>query len=414
MQSKNQKKPVVREHKTGFRYFRHHPFIVPVVTFMVLFFIGVGAVIAFGGETLGPSDSRVVKLFVDDTEQVVPTRARTVKELLQRMDIPLAASDIVEPGLETEISDNGFEVNIYRARTVLVEDESSGRQVIFTAEPTPERIAKQVGFILFPEDKVEKAPADALEPIDAFRNGVVAERIIVDRAVPVAINLYGTSVMIRTHAATVGELLLDKGITVNEGDTLQPLPDTPLTALTQIFITRFGTRIEQVEEVVESPIETVDDFDLTFGSSRVRDPGKPGKRIVTYEIEIKNDVEIGRKVLQEIIVEEPLPKIIARGRKAPVVAENKAEIMAAAGISSSEYYAADYIISHESGWRVNALSSNGCAGLGQACPASKLARICPNWQSDPVCQMKFFNNYAVSRYGSWSRAFEVWQLQRWW
>lgn len=395
------------------RYSRHHPFVIPVVTFLVLFFVGIVGIIGLGGQTLGPSDSRVVRLYIDGQEQVVPTRARTVKDLLGRLDIPTTKHDIVEPGIDTEITDSGFQVNVYRARTVLVDDGES-RQVIFTAEPTPERIAKQVGLTVYPEDQISKAPADIIEPVDALRKGVVAEKIVINRAIPATINLYGTIVMVRTHAQTVSELLAEKGITVNEGDTLQPAPETLLTPQTQVFISRFGTRVEQVEEVIEPPTETVDDYDLTLGSRRVRDPGKPGKRIVTYEIMIENDIETGRKVLQELIIEQPVAQVVARGRKAPVVAGNKAEIMAAASISPNEYHAADYIISHESGWRVNAMSSNGCAGLGQACPASKLARVCPNWESDAVCQMQFFNGYAVGRYGSWTRAFEVWQLQRWW
>jgi len=180
------------------------------------------------------------------------------------------------------------------------------------------------------------------------------------------------------------------------------------------LIARFGTKLAQTEETIEPPTETVDDFNLTLGASAVREPGKAGKRAVTYELGLTNGVESSRKVLQEIIIEQPVKRVVARGRKAPVVADNKAEIMAAAGISPNEFYAADFIISHESGWRVNSLNSSGCGGLGQACPASKLANACPNWQSDPVCQMSFFNNYAVRTYGSWSRAVEVWQNQRWW
>src|SRR5690606_4806739 len=110
--------------------------------------------------------------------------------------------------------------------------------------------------------------------------------------------------------------------------------------------------------------------------------------------------EVDRRIIQEVVIEKPVKRVVARGRKPPVVAGNKAEIMAAAGISSNEFYAADFIISHESGWRINAINARGCAGLGQACPGSKLAAACPNWQSDAVCQMRFFSSYARGRYGS--------------
>lgn len=402
-----------RKRPSRTNYFRHHPFVIPVVTFLILFFATIVAVIGMGGQTIGATDSRVVQLYVDGETQVVPTRARTVGELLGRLGVGIRQNDIVEPNLDTEITDSGFQVNVYRARTVLVEDEGS-QATIVTAEPTPERIAKKAGLTIYPEDRVTKVLSDVTDPVKAVQQGAVAEKVVVDRAVPATINLYGNIVIVRTHATTVSELLAEKGVKVNEGDTLQPAPETLITPSTQIIIARFGTKIEQVEEIVDPPTETVDDYNLTLGTTRVRDPGKPGKRIVTYEISLENEVETGRKMLQEVIVEQPVKRVVAKGRKAPVVAGNKAEIMAAAGISSSEFYAADYIISHESGWRVNAMNANGCAGLGQACPGSKLARACPSWESDAVCQMRFFNSYAVGRYGSWTNAFEKWQMQRWW
>lgn len=407
------KRKLTRKQKTKLHRLGKHPFVIPVVVFLLLFFVSLGLIIDMGGQTIGADDTRVVKLFVDRREQVVPTRAKTVNELLDRLSIQLNEQDIIEPGLETEITDTGFEVNVYRARTVLIEDGEK-RSVIFTAEPTPQRVAEKAGMPVHPEDRITKVAADLVDPIDAVHEGVVSEKVVIDRATPATINLYGNIVTVRTHATTVGELLAEKGVTTNEGDTLTPAPETPLTPATQVIIARFGTQVTQVEEAIDPPVENVDDFNLTLGSSQVREPGKPGKRIVTYEIELTNDVETSRKIIQEIIVEQPVKRVVAKGRKAPVVAGNKAEIMAAAGIPASEFYAADYIISHESGWRVNAMNASGCTGLGQACPGSKLARVCPNWQSDPVCQMQFFNGYAVGRYGNWIRAFDAWQRQRWW
>lgn len=393
---------------------RSHPFVVPVMVFLLMFFASIATVIGMGGQTVGANDSRLVRLFVDGQEQVLPTRATTVRDLLGRLSIEVKEKDIVEPGLDTEITDTGFQVNLYRARTVLVDDDGV-QNVIVTAEPTAERVAQKAGITLYPEDRIAKVPADLVDPVLAVQSGgVVSEKVVINKAKPVTINVYGHIVQVRTHAKTVGELLKEKDIKANPGDTIQPVAETSLTSATQIIIARFGTKVTQVEEPIEPPVETVDDFELTLGSTKVREPGKPGKRLVTYEIALQNEKETSRKVIQEIIVEQPVKKVVGRGKKAPVVAGNKAEIMAAAGISADQFYAADYIISHESGWRVNATNAGGCAGLGQACPGSKLANACPNWQSDPVCQMRFFNGYAVGRYGSWTRAFDAWQRQRWW
>src|SRR6185295_12718581 len=104
-------------------------------------------------------------------------------------------------------------------------------------------------------------------------------------------NLYGTPVLVRTHAETVGDLLTEKQISLNDGDTIQPDPNTPLTPQTEVFVTRVGKQVVQVEEAVEPPAEFVDDFNQVIGSSTVKDPGKPGKKLVTYEIEQENGNE---------------------------------------------------------------------------------------------------------------------------
>lgn len=72
------------------------------------------------------------------------------------------------------------------------------------------------------------------------------------------------------------------------------------------------------------------------------------------------------------------------------------------------------IFAKESGGRLNAVNSSGCLGLGQACPGSKLIAACPNYATDYACQVNFFTNYAVSRYGSWDGAWAFWQAKGWW
>jgi len=411
---KKRSTPATAEPKTQLTRIRNHPFIVPVITFMVLFFVAVVGFIAFsGGGTAGATDSHVVTLTLDDKPQTIPTRARTVGDLLHRLNITLGTQDTVDPAADTAIEEDNMDIHIYKARPVQVVDGDK-KIIAFTAEPDPARLAKQQGIDVQPEDEVRAMPVDSVETSDVVKDGVIAEQIVVKRATPINLNLYGTAVPIRTQAATVGDMMVEKDIQLNEGDTIQPSPETPITANLEVFVIRSGKQVTQVEEAIDPPIEYVDDFNVTLGSTITKDPGQPGKKLVTYEVEQQNGVETSRNIIQEIVVTPPVKKIVARGRKAPVVAGNKAEIMAAAGISANEYYAADFIIGHESGWRVNAQNSRGCGGLGQACPYTKLANSCPNWQSDPVCQMRYFTNYARSKYGSWSRAYEVWQLQRWW
>lgn len=92
--------------------------------------------------------------------------------------------------------------------------------------------------------------------------------------------------------------------------------------------------------------------------------------------------------------------------------------MAAAGIPQSDWQYVDWIVTRESGWRPGAVNPYGCIGLGQNCPDKNgnlwLVAVCPNWRSDPVCQLRRFTVYAQGRYGGWAHSVIAWQRQGWW
>ena len=80
---------------------------------------------------------------------------------------------------------------------------------------------------------------------------------------------------------------------------------------------------------------------------------------------------------------------------------------AVAGCGDNTY--ANFIYSHESGCRTTAMSPNGCYGIGQACPASKIAYC----GADYACQNAFFTAYAA-KYGGWAGAYAFWVSHGWW
>ena len=69
-----------------------------------------------------------------------------------------------------------------------------------------------------------------------------------------------------------------------------------------------------------------------------------------------------------------------------------------------------FIYQKESGNNPAAVNkSSGACGLGQSLPCSKMASVCPNWQTDYECQDRWFTGYMQSRYGSWSKAVSFWK-----
>lgn len=391
-------------HKKRIHRLKKHPFVVPVLTLLVLFFITLAGLVSFNATTIGPADARVVHVFVDGKETTLPTRAATVGELLDKLGVDINEGDVVEPGLDAQILEDDYTVNIYRARPVTVVDGDK-KTTILSAQQSPRALAREAGITLYPEDNVEVSVPD-----DVLKEGVVGEKFTVDRAVPVKLVLFGQPVDIRTHAQTVGELLQDKDIDTSQVTVLPPL-DTPITPNAVIFVTSPDKNIITVEEEIPMPIETVDDPSLAAGTTQIREAGSPGKKVVIYEVD-KTDPAI-KTPLQEIIAQTPVKQVVARGTKVTLTG-SKADWMAAAGINPSQYVYVDYIIGRESGWNPASVSANRCIGLGQRCNPQILISACPNWQSDPVCQLQHFTSYAEGRYGSWQGAYSFWQTNHWW
>jgi uncharacterized protein YabE (DUF348 family) len=395
-----------------------HPFVVPVVTLIALFTLAtVGFIVLGSRHTLQPSDSHIVKLNVDGADKTLPTRAATVAELLHRLNIVLGANDVVEPAVDTPIVEDNFRVNVYRARPITIID---GNQKIFSvsAAATPRTIAKQAGVTVYPEDQA------VTEPIDNILQDGIGEKVVITRAIPITLNLYGTVVPSRTLAKTVGGLLKEKNIKLGEGETVAPATSTAVVAGQQIFVLRKGAQIQNVEEDIAAPIQTVEDASLSFGSTAVRQQGAPGKKIVTYVVAANGE----RVKIQEVIVQVPVPQIVAHG-KAVQIPEDKTSVMEAAGISSSDYAYVNFIVSHESGWCPTKLQGqvgycpayapasipSGLGyGLGQATPGGKMSSFGADWQTNPVTQLRWATSYANGRFGGWSGAYNYWQAHHNW
>ena len=384
-----------------------HPFFIPVATFFAFFFIAISGFVVFNGNEVLASDSYVVLLSHDKQRETIPTRKGTVKELLESVSIKLEEGDVVEPSLDTSITEDNFRVNVYRARPVMITDGGQ-KKFVFSAATTPRSVASQAGVEVYPEDDIKTQM-----PFSTLKDGAIGETITIDRATPASLNLYGTQIPLRTRAQTVGDLLKEKQVTLGDGDVVTPAADTKLASDTQVFVTRNGTKVETVEEPVDFETETTEDASLSFGTTVVRQEGVPGKKFVTYEIQLTNDKETGRKVIQTVVASEPVKKIVARGKTVNIPSD-KESIMAAAGISSSDYAYVNYIISRESGWNAAAANKSGAYGLCQALPGSKMASAGADWRTNPVTQLKWCTGYAVGRYGSWSGAYNFWLSNRWW
>ncbi len=391
---------------SGKRHIKARPYIIPIFG-LILGFIIVGAVLLGGnGKTLRPSDAHVVFLFDKGDRTVVDTKAKTVGDMISRLQLHLIPEDVVEPSLDTPIPEDNFRVNVYRARPVTVVDNGN-KIVALTAQKSPRVVAQSAGLVLQPEDRATFGQGKLAE-------NVIGEKVVVARATPVALNLYGAQLTTYTQAKTVKELLNEKQVKLSDGETVQPTVNTPIMPNLPVFVLRKDAKIVTAEEPITPPEQVVNDPSLSFGTTVVRQAGAPGKKLLTYILQTDaSGKEISRQVLQDVILQDPVPQITARGSTIAVPSD-KTGLMAAAGISAGDYAYANYIISRESNWRPSAMNASGAYGLCQALPGSKMASTGGDWATNPTTQLRWCSGYARNNYGGWGGAYNFWLSHSYW
>lgn len=391
-----------------------HPLAVPVVTITVLLGL-TGSILLILGQRnhlVPPQDAKIVIISHDNQQQIVPSKEPTVGELLDKLHLVLGEGDVVEPAATTVIDQDQFRVNIYRAVPVQIVD-SGHKTFAFSAAKTPRAIALAAGNAPYPEDIITTEPAD-----DFLRSGAIGEQVVINRATPVNVDLYGTPVVLRTHAATVGELMKEKKIKLEPKDQVSVPPTTPISANQSIAFIRTGSKVETVTEEITMPVQTINDASLAYGTNAVRQQGAPGQQIVTYQVELVNNVVTRRTVIQKVVTKAPVTQIAVVGSSLSGIKGD----MALAGIPPGDYQYVDYIISRESGWCPTKWQGEPGAcppfhgtpgpglgyGLGQATPGSKMSAYGADWATNPVTQLKWANGYAKGRFGTWAAAYAYW------
>lgn len=290
-------------------YSRKSMFVAGAALMLVggLFFVN--QALAQTAKPIAKAGERLVTIYDRGTERMIVTKARTVREALKLAKLSVdERQDVVEPTLDSEMVAERYNINIFRARPVTIVD-GSRRLKVTTAEQTPVLIAKAAGLEVFNEDKTTLTKSDnvAIDGADMVMR--------VERAPSVTLVLYGKTSTIRTHARTVDELLKDKHITPGKDDTLSVDRSTKIVPGMKIELWRNGKQTVTVEEDATFETEKIQDANRDLGYREVKQTGENGKKNVTYEIEMKNGVEVSRKEIASVVTKEPKKQIEIVGTK---------------------------------------------------------------------------------------------------
>lgn len=348
--------------------------------------------------------------------------APTLAEAFIDAGISIEPKDSVEPSLSEELVAPEYNVNIYRARPVLVVDGLT-RKLIVSPYQSATRIVEDAGLRLESEDT-----ATVSRSSNILRDGA-GLLLTIDRATTLQLDFYGSSSLIRTQAETVEGLLREKGIVLDAESRLSLPTQSPIQEGMSLRIWREGTQTITTNEPIAFKTDYIQDADRPTTYKEVQTPGIAGSRTVTYSIEIQNGLEVSRTEIATITTLEPVTQVEIIGTKQDTIpytgGGTKSEWLAASNIPTESWGYADFMVTKESGWNPNAVnSSSGACGLAQALPCSKLG---PEW-NNPVVALNWMNGYVAGRYydgspyakgvctgitSNWQCAYAYWKVYKW-
>lgn len=383
---------------------------------LFILLLGLSVVLGIFGALMIPkahavgSGERLVMIHDRETEHGLITKSDTLREVFEEADIRLDKNDRVEPGLDEPLIADHYQVNVYRARPVVIVD-GPVKQLVMSAYQTPKQIAKHAGIELQDEDQAN------VDISNDFISDGASLRMNIDRALPIQLTLYGKAETVYTQATTVGEFLKEKDIVLGKDDDMSLDQGAAITANMQFSIWRNGKQTITQEEDVAFETEKIQDANREVGFKEIKTPGVNGKKMVTYEIVMQNGSEVSRVAIQTVVTKQPTKQVEAVGAKMPTPTnptEAQAlgrQMMLAAGFGEDQWPCLYNLWKEESGWTTTAGNpSSGAYGIPQALPGSKMG---PGWQTDARVQIDWGLGYIKGRYGTPCGAYAAKKAKGW-
>lgn len=243
---------------------------------------------------------RLIEVYDRGVTRVFISEAKTLGEVLKANGIELDARDTVEPSVNEELVAPEYHVNIYRARPVVVVD---GAVRIKTVSPyqTARQIAQSVGITVYDGDIIK------LNPMDITTDGVGLE-LTITRAIPITLDLYGKKTEIRTQGKTIGDMLKEKNIILGDNGRVSVSEATAISRGMEVRVWREGKQTVSVDQEIQFATQIVYDADRPIGYRVVQSKGAVGIRSITYQLEIKDGVEVSREEIASIVTSSPTPQ----------------------------------------------------------------------------------------------------------
>lgn len=272
---------------------------------------GVLAAVAVGGVTVG-TQKKDVTIDINGDQMTLATWSGDVQGALDKAGIAIGEKDLVYPAPSEELRNN---------ETVTVRTSKQVAVVIDGEEKTIDTNATTVGELVNQLDGISSAVA-ALSVSQNQDAKIPEDGMTVDVTTPKIVSLTdgGKTVYSEIAAATVADVLEQRGISLGKDDVVTPSLDTAVSKNLKINIDRVViSEVEGTESYTVDPT-FVDDPNAFEGEETEVSPATPGERSITRKITTVNGVETANEIIDEKILTPAIAATISRGTKQPTSA----------------------------------------------------------------------------------------------
>lgn len=246
---------------------------------------------------------KTIALTIDGQTQSVDTRAKTVGDVLAASEVTLDVDDDVSPSLDAPAED-GSVIEVNRNKAVEVSIDGVDR-VVHTTGLTVADVVQQL--------KLDKG-AD-IDKSNAMAIAALSAPIEISTPKAVTITADGKKKKTTTTAATVAEALAEADLTLGKNDKLSVKANAAIAEGLKVKITRVKTTKVTETEVIAKGEDKVKDKDLLVGSTKVLEPGKDGKRTLTYAVTTHDGKQVSKKLTNTKVTTKATDSKVAIGTK---------------------------------------------------------------------------------------------------
>ena len=162
----------------------------------------------------------------------------------------------------------------------------------------------------------------AADRVQTKQGRIPAEGLTVEvtRAKDIVLVDAGTETPLTVVAATVGDVLAERGIELAPEDTVTPAADAPVVDNMAIVVSRLVEQEEKQKVAIAPEQRIVNDDSLYADEQVVETEGVPGQKEITYKVTSRDGVELSREVLSENELRPARPATVRQGTKARAAA----------------------------------------------------------------------------------------------